>query len=439
MRIAWASPLNATSAIGRVSADVTTELVSRGRSVTFIATDLELGETHPTRATVRSWREVTPQALAEAHDVLIVNIGDHYGFHGGLFPLLGRLPTVGVFHDFYLYDLFNGWLAAQGLSDAERGALHDAEVVRIYGRDALAQAQGARSGQLALEDIAAALPMTEWLARRCQGAMAHASFYGERLKAACPGPVAQAWMPVSGRGVAPLEPRPSGKVTLVTVGVMNPNKCVQEVIAAICASERLKAQVSYRLAGPIAPAEAERLSQLASAGGYHDLTILGPVSDEDLKSHLQAADIISCLRRPILEGASGSAIEALLAGRPTLVADAGFYAELPDTIVRKTPAAFTPQDIAEQLERLVASPEERLALGAAARAWATERFSLEAYVQAVERLAVQTLQSAPILAVGDRIGADAARLGLSPEDPAVSRLAQVLGELFAPSDAHSPA
>ena len=55
LRIAWASPLNQASAIGRVSVDVAEALVGRGHGVRLIATehaDFANRPRHPT--TVRS-------------------------------------------------------------------------------------------------------------------------------------------------------------------------------------------------------------------------------------------------------------------------------------------------------------------------------------------------------------------------------------------------
>lgn len=427
MKIAWASPINIRSAIGRVSADVTRALVARGHEVRLIATetDADLSVTHQTPAPVVSWRTETAQSLRDC-DVLIANIGDHYGYHGGLFHLFGHAPTLGIFHDYYLYDLFAGWLAAQGLSDAARGRLHDDTVAAVYGPEARERALAARRGEASLAEIAEGLPMTEWVARRCQGAVAHGAFYLGRLEAACPGPVRQAFMPVTGRGVPPLRARRDNTVNLLTVGVMNPNKCVDRVISAICSRESLKARIAYRLVGPIDPSEAARLQGLADAGGYDRLTIIGAVDEDELARRLAEADVISCLRRPVLEGASGSAIEALMAGRPTIVADAGFYQELPDELVFKVGPEVEPEQIARQLERLCQDEALRGRAGEAARAWAERRFDLDDYAAQVEAMAAETIEAAPVLAVGARLGHELAALGLGAEDSAVERIADVL-------------
>ena len=432
MRIAWASPIDVRSAIGRVSADVTRALIARGHEVRIIATEVEVssGTRHATPAEVVPWRDFQPHWLKGEYDVLVANIGDHFGFHGGVFPFFGQIPTLGVFHDFYLYDLFNGWLLDEQLSGDARGRLHDAEVAAVYGPQVVPTGLAARSGQIGYAEIAAALPMTEWMARRCEGAVAHSEFYLERLNQGCPGPVRQAYMPVSGRGVPALALRAQRRVALLTVGVMNPNKCVDQMLHAIGQSDALKQQVAYRLVGPIHGSEADRLRALASQLGYDQLTIVGAVDEETLAAELAASDVISCLRKPILEGASGSAIEALMAGRPTIVADAGFYRELPDEWVFKVGAEVEPDQLRVRLEQLVGDEALRIRAGAGARAWAEQRFNLDDYAETLERAMTETIQASAVLAVSRRIGSDLAQLGLQPNDPALPRIAGVLSEIL---------
>jgi len=437
MRVAWASPIDQRSAIGRDGLRVARTLALWGHSIRVISTDTsESFEALRTDFEVMSWRQVSPDILRRDFDVLIVAVGDNFLYHGGMFDLLGHIPTVGVFHDFYLYDLFNGWLWDNGRRpEAFRGRLHDHEVLQTYGAEMVDLGRAARSGALGLADIADNLPMTEWVARFCDGALAHSSFYLERLRSACPGPVSEAAMPLAGRGIGPLKARGPAKVRALTVGVMNPNKCVDQVIEAIGRSPALSGQVEYHLAGPIDPSEADRLTTLAASLDYAGLTIHGAVDDEVLNEQLEAADIICCLRRPVLEGASGSAIEGLLAGRPMIVANAGFYADLPDNLVFKVPKDIDLDALTAQLILLTQNPDTRTKVGSAARLWAEGHFRLEAYVIALEKVMRDTIQAKAIISVGQRFGRDLQSLGLSKEDYAVTSISATLSGLFSAQDA----
>jgi glycosyltransferase involved in cell wall biosynthesis len=429
VKIAWATPFNLRSAIGRVSADVTRELAGRGHEVVVIVADeepLEAGLMHPTRLQTLHWSKILYPVDVQPYDIVIVNVGDHYGYHKGVFRLLELAACIGIFHDFYIYNLFAGWLAASGAGPA----VHDAEIASTYGSDTLELARRIRSGGAGLDEMAARTPMTEWIARRCVGALAHANFYTGRLRAACPGPIAVAPLPVTPRGVGPTAPRAGGTLTVVTVGNMNRNKCADVVIEAIASSRRLRSGVEYHLVGAIEPAEAARLRDLAAARRFGGLRMFGAVDDAALNAHLDSADIICCLRKPVLEGASGSAIEGLLTGRPVIVADTGFYADLPDDMVFKVPAEVDRASVARQLERLVDDAALRRSAGLKAKAWAEAQFSVTGYANVLEELFQEVLDAAPVLQLGGAVGQVLRGFGLSADDPAIDRIAGVLGRML---------
>lgn len=430
MRILWATPANARSAIGRAGIRVAEDLAGRGHQLELL--DLQQApvareECHATALPLRHWSEVPPEEIRGGFDLVVAEIGDYFTYHAGLFPLLDHQDCVGIFHDFYLYDLFSGWLFHRGLGPE----VHDGEVALTYGPDAEDLARQARSGDLDQAGVARHLPMTEWIARRCRAAVAHSRFYAPRLEAACPGPVAMTPLSWTARPVPALGRRRARRMVVLTLGVMNPNKCVDRVLAAIGGSEDLRGRVEYRLVGPIAPEEQLRLEAMARSLGYEGLRIHGAVSDADLARHLAAADVISCLRDPVLEGGSASAIEGLLSGRPVIVADAGFYADLPDELVFKVPAEVRPEAVAAQLERLAADEPMRREVGARAAAWAAEAFSPSRYADALEALLEETAARLPILRLGAAFADELLQLGLGRDDPVIERLATSLSPVFA--------
>jgi len=202
------------------------------------------------------------------------------------------------------------------------------------------------------------------------------------------------------------------------------------VIAAITSSERLKAGLRYVLAGPIQPDERSRLEALAQEGGYDGLTILGAVDDADLVANLESADLICCLRKPVLEGASASAIEGMLSARPTVVVDAGFYGELPNDLVFKVSPEVETAELAAVLERLLDDEPLRRETGLKAQAWAEDHFSIDRYTDALEALMQETVDALPLLRLGSVFGHELRSFGLAPDDPSVDRISeQALGML----------
>src|ERR1700736_5314837 len=82
MRIAWVTPYQKSSAIGRFSRLVAEAFDSRGHAISLISSDrLQLPDHHPPPAGTEllhwSFFERYPGA-ADAYDLVVYNIGDHY-------------------------------------------------------------------------------------------------------------------------------------------------------------------------------------------------------------------------------------------------------------------------------------------------------------------------------------------------------------------------
>ena len=259
-----------------------------------------------------------------------------------------------------------------------------------------------------VEQIATSLPMTEWLGRRCGAALAHSQFYVHRLEASCPGPIAVAPLCFESRDVKPLAKRSGTKITVTTIGIINPNKCAHSIIESIASSPLLRTHCEFRLVGAISDGERARLEALSRDVGFGHLCILGEVDDATLVAELERADIISCLREPVLEGASASAIEGMKSGRPIVVVDSGFYADLPDEFVFKIQTPLEMSSLRETLERLVSDEELRRHTGTKARDWASASIHV-AGLRVCVRRAVGTVFACEAVAYGERSDRPTAR------------------------------
>jgi glycosyltransferase involved in cell wall biosynthesis len=434
MKIAWVTPLARRSAIGRVSAAIVKALRERDHEILVVRSERERADAdaaHPISSSVPIvwWNDVSPRDVELQNDAVVLNFGDNYNFHAGTLAFVDRASCLGIFHDFYLYNLFNRWLAYQGLGED----IHEREVRCTYGEQTCELARRAWRGTAPVEELAEMMPMTEWLASRCGAALAHSRFYIRRLENSCPGPIAVAPLCYESRGINLLSRRHDHRVTIAIIGVINPNKCVDAVIRSIASSGVLRAGCRVRLVGAIDDAERHRIEQLCDETGFTEVSILGEVDDAVLVKELDGADILSCLREPVLEGASASAIEGMKAGRPIVVADVGFYSDLPDDLVFKIPTPVTVAKLTQVLERLVKDENLRRDTAAQAQRWALRTFTTEGYVSILEDLTCKYISAKPLLAAGKRIAHQLAALGTSPGDPSVEQLATKLELLFSPS------
>ncbi len=404
MRVAWATPWNAQSAIARFSASVCDALATAGHRVEIVRTETGEGARLPSLAApfpVHAPGVLRPEELATGFDAVIVNLGNHYPFHGAAPALLPATPSTAVLHDASMEHFAQEWRHAPD-PEPPHGVLD--QVVR------------------------AGAPLAPALASLACGAVVHGPHYRAEIKAACPGPVLH--LPLAYVPPVPPPPLPiAGRITVATIGHVNPNKRAEAVIRAMGASPRLRALGRYVLLGPCDPGERERLLRLAAAAGAPPPEFAGWVPDEVLVAQLATVDAIACLRHPVLEGGSASLVLALRSARPVLVSDAGVYAALPGNVaLRCTPGEEAP-DVLRHLEWILDNPVDARHMGGRAAAWALETHAPERYAARLIPFLAEVAEAAPAILAARSLGLAAARLGFPADEPALARAVAALGDV----------
>lgn len=390
LRLAWAGPWNKRSAIAAFGGEIVAGLADRGHRVEVFRTETGEQALLPALAApgpVHAPAALTAELLNGCFDAVLVNMGDHFGFHGAAFPILSRVPAVAVMHDANMDNLTNG--------------------LRALAAARVLEPAWPEAGAVSPLDFAASLSV---------GAVVHSGHYKARVQAACPGAVATIPLAMSFAELPP--PRPIGeRLVVATIGHVNANKRVDQVVRALGASPRLRSHAHYLVIGAIGDADRARLTELAERVGAPRPDFTGWVSDTTLYILLAGVDVICCLRHPVLEGGSASLILALRSGRPTLVSDQGSYAEVPDELVLKCPPGREAAHVLYHLETILDDPRAAEAMGRRARDYAESVHSPEAYVAALLPFLERTARAAPAIMARRRIGRTLADLGL-PSDPA---------------------
>jgi glycosyltransferase involved in cell wall biosynthesis len=424
LRIAWLGPWNSHSTIAHFGALVTGELRAREHAVDIYRT--ETGKARslpqlPAPAGLGWLTETTARELHRRHDVLLANLGNNFGYHGALLPEIAGLGAVLILHDFFLGHLALEWSeVVPGIEPVLRRMMETA-----YGPDACSMGEPFWIGEA---PMARRRPMLEPFAAAGIAAIVHARHYEERTRAACAGPVACLPLAYDCRPAPPpgaIEEPP----TLVTIGHLNPNRRVDEIIRALARSPRLR-RCRLRIVGPCLESDRRGLLALAERLGVVPPWFTGWVEETELLRHRDEADILFCLRSPVLEGASGSVIMAMLSARPTLVSDHGCYAEIPDDCVYKCRAGQEAADIARHLNAILDDPDTARQVGLRAAAYARRQHDPAAYVDGLLPLIDAAIAAAPALRAGLGLGRILAELGAAPDDAATQRIGTVLARLL---------
>lgn len=411
MKVVIFTPAVKTSAIGRMTRLVVHQLLARQHEVVVIRTEsqhVQISESHDFNCTVVPWTndEQVEHAIDDA-DCCVYQIGNSFEFHEGAIAWIGKVPGIVCLHDFFLGHLFFGWAQSRR-----------SEAVQIleqwYGKTVAEEYFQIHDGATFINKTRTEAPLTEWISSMATCVITHSNWGCDRVMAACPGPVFVTPLAYDAPGATGADIRSQGKLNVLTIGHVNPNKRVESCILAIADSPALRANVRYRLVGAILPETEKRLTELANDNGV-ELIISNEVDDATLSEAIREADVISCLRWPSLEAASASAIEAMLYGKATIVTDTGFYSELPDQYVLKISADNEVEDLKRIFLQLHNQPSSVDHLGKEARKWAEDTFTAENYALKIEQAVPAALRAKVILSAVDHFSKIFERWSVNPE------------------------
>src|SRR5262249_28840593 len=114
-------------------------------------------------------------------------------------------------------------------------------------------------------------------------------------------------------------------------GHMNPSKRIPQLLDAFALVRRRYPNAPLLLVGAASPG-----FDMGRLGG-EGVERLDYVDEQRLWSLMAGCDACVSLRSPTMGETSGSVIRALTLGRPLVVSDVGWFAELPDDVAFKVP------------------------------------------------------------------------------------------------------
>ncbi len=391
MKIAWFTPFSATSAIGQYSAVVVLEL-SNHADVTIFA--LDISDVKQGRTSVVPVRPIADTSLEticdwiNPFDIIIYNLGDHLYLHQKAYETMQRRTGIVILHDLVMHHFFYGYyllvkkdveayVRALFVAHGPQGAIFGQSVAKRDSDDVWFSPDILKfhMAQVALDGAC--------------GVVVHSQFARQSIVPFSAYPVKHINFPNYSQSPASAVPStapnrsshldrtPAHKIRLLTFGVINPNKQVDQVIRAFGSSKYLRQSAIYYVLGTVADSYQQQLERLISGAHLEkNIILLGYQPDDVLHDYLQSADIVINLRNPHFGESSASLLEAAMQGKPIVIWNHGSYAEFPDDTVAKISNS---EELVPTLERLCKNPAERQRLGTQALAYAKYTFDTERY------------------------------------------------------------
>jgi glycosyltransferase involved in cell wall biosynthesis len=459
MKIAWFTPFCRASAIGRFSQAATAELAQHCPVDIWTPHDRDHHATSLPVFSISALRD-DPEALA-SYSRIIYNLGDHWLYHGDIFKTLQQTPGIVILHDYVMHHFFLGYYFLER-KDPE-GYL---ELLKLlYGPELCQEAKAGLRAGAAIGDTDRVMdyPLFEPCLDHATAAIVMSSFFERALSGRAMCPVGRLFLPhfqynqsaskkgisasgkkgdcpSSAKGQSPFFQDalrdelgvPPGKLLLLTVGMLNPNKRIDVTLEVLGRDRELANRVHYVIIGsPTGDGYQKKLQDLIQKHGLEAVVrLLGHQPEEVLHQYLSCADVCINLRNPTMEGASASLVEALHFGRPTIVTDAGCYRDFPDHCVVKIPATDEANHLHKALCMLLADDARRQALGRYAREHVVGNLSPTRFVRELLQFLEEADSLRPQLALTDLVSRELAAMDVAPGAPVLEVVARELEHLW---------
>lgn len=375
MKLAYFSPLGPQrSGISDYSEELLPHLAETAEITLFV------DGFHPTNRELTSRFEVcdyrrqrSSLRKLEQFDAVVYHMGNDHRYHTGMLDAMQQRGGIVVFHDFALQEFFLG-LAR------ERGDLriYLDEVEFCHGPAARAEAaetltRGAQPSMLARPID---FPLNCRIANSAEGIIVHSEWSRTRFAGIAPRvPIARIAMPVKFSDSPPRHARSAEVVKIASFGLITPGKGIEQSMRALAALKQTH-NFRYSLVGETNHYFDVR--DLVRRYGLESMVeITGHVTLEEFKRRIDETDIALNIRERTVGETSASLCRLMAAGVCSLVAEAGWFAELPGDSVVKIPLdTQADKMLVAYLERLIEDEPLRSAIGENARRYARDEFSV---------------------------------------------------------------
>jgi glycosyltransferase involved in cell wall biosynthesis len=350
-------------------------------------------------------------------DVALYHVGNDPEEHGWIVAAARRRPGIVVLHDFVLHHLVAGLTLARGNAGAYLDALEREQglAARLLGYAVIDN----RIPPL-WETRPEAFPLTGDVLRFATGLIVHSSYVEDRARATGFG--GAIWRIPHPAWPAPaVEPaQVEGSPVFGCFGHLNESKRIPQLLSAFSRLRQSRPAARLLLVGRAS----RRLENFALPEG---VTREHYVSEDRLWSLMAACEACISLREPTMGETSGSVIRALTLGKPLVVSDVGWFAELPLGVALKVaPDEREIEALHAALELLAGDDGLRQTMGEAARGLAQREHALE---HVAERYAAALEEAAGGDAVRDAVLGEvaeaAADVGLNETGDLARRLDEV--------------
>lgn len=388
MKIAWFSPLPPLkSGISEYSELVLYHLKN------YADVDLWVDGFSPRRHFYRDFRvidytrerKILP--LLKTYDIIVYNMGNNAEFHSGMYEVLQEYPGIVILHDYILHHFFAiYWIDKKGNPE---GYLQ--EVRKQYGRPTEELAKktlGLPAKPLWETEEVQRYPLSEAIVEKSIGVIVHSEFVKTLLERTGMArkilKLNSPYYPIPASSLGNNRDDlhlPKDKVIFASLGFLTPVKRLDKVLRVIAGDDFLRKSVFVVVIGESVYPDYQLEKIAETLGLAEQVRFLGYLPMEEAYAYLNCADVCLNLRYPTMGETSGSLIRIMSLGKPAVVSNVGWYAELPDDCVVKINPGNESEELTFWLRRLASDAGLRRQIGEAARKYVEKEHNPMTFVR----------------------------------------------------------
>lgn len=371
MKIAWFTPFNKKSAIGRVGREVCEELCKTCDIDIWTAYEDDLIETSVN--VIKFKPEDVDLGSMSKYDHIIYNMGNFAGYHKAIWEVMKKLKGVVILHDQTMHSLFHQMLCMPEYGgDSEHGYERYQRLLEYYYGNKGVKATNSiwidNDPVISNTELVSRLRLLQPLLENAKAVFTHAEFFADQLKDEFLGPIGYSYLPYNiqkGEDCTPLPDRliDTDKIMIVSAGIVHPVKHIDRVANVLRKNPDIASKINFIVIGEYGGQYGEDLERLSKGALKGCLHMLGYQPDDVLKAYLTKADICVNLRYPNSEVCSYSLLEQMGAGKPVIVLRSGFFGEVQEDSVLKIDPNKEEEELESALRRLINDAALRETIG----------------------------------------------------------------------------
>lgn len=403
MKVAWFTPFNIESAIGRYS-KFAVEALSKYVDVDIFS--FQNSNLHDTNQKIVYYDQKSVCEKLENYDIAVYNIGDCAEYHSDIYEVLQKHPGVVIDHDICLFNFMWGYWINYRSDPAGLVKLLE----KTYGKDDAERIWKLSNipGGLSTLDLRT-YSLAESIGNNALGIIVHSNYHKSYVEKFYKGDIGVVAHLDTNDELSELDYSinftgySGNKIHILTVGNVNENKRIHSLIQVLGENENLAKYFDYTIVGSKSNIHYCKYLQriIKQYRLENQVKLVGFVSHKELAHYYHKADLISNLRFPAYEGASGSIVEQMSIGKACIVSDTGVYSELNDDSVLKISPEKEEQDLKRVLNMILLDRSIIEKTSENAKAYAEKYLDRDLYARKVYAFLKQITFEKPVYELAD--------------------------------------